>query len=186
MTLSTTATVTIVAADLVSAVLLLYIALRLLRALSLIGSVIDPALGMTLLALSQLAAALTVVVEEQTLTYTLYTLTGPLLAGGFFLIATPQKPAQPRAREHALLIPPALLVAAIGDLVGLLAGVLSALRYRGVARVVSLLVVVGFALRIAGLSLLPSPPGVLSLVLGEVVRSSALVVLSLAYAPVRG
>lgn len=163
-----------------SSAALAYTGLLLLRIEKLLKSDNPAPLGLLLMSASEASAAGLVVASGEA-AYLLYLFSSASFAMGGAILAWGRRRRGPRL---AIALP--LLYAGAGDLVASAIGIYSGLAARGPARTLLLLAGVSFAVRLAGLLLLPSWQGTVLLAAGESSRAVALTGLALVYAPIGG
>jgi len=164
--------VVLVAASLVGVASFSYIALLLARLARLGATGWDYVLGFALLALSHAWAAV-MALSSGRLAYTAYTATSSSALAGFLLLA------QPRTRLASLVL---VALPIVFDASASASALYAATRFRGPARLLVAVLSAGFALRAAGVAMLPSSTGALVLAAAELLRALAASLLALLYA----
>ena len=167
----------IFAIELVSSISLGILSVKLLRLQKLLGGSLDAPAGFALLALSQLSGALSIVGQGR-LSYTLYVATSALAAAGFASLQT-----RPRRPPRGTLVAAPIVLPFLADTAAFLVAGAAARRFRGPARVLVALSAISYALRAAGLLLVPSQIGIVAFITGEASRAITLTALSLLYVP---
>ncbi len=154
-----------------------YITYRLYRAASALQGRMDAPLAFAMLLAAQLAGALAHLAPERE-AFAAYTATGSLTAAALASLMAAGSRGYPIV---ALQVPPALLAFAT-DAMAVLVAAAGVFRFRGEARLLSAILALAFALRALSIPLLPSPPGLWALAIGEALRALAAAALALRYA----